>query len=292
MTQRDFALENHAEAMVKALGGKWQGSFAMCHCPAHDDRTPSLKLTIGDTALLYKCYAGCAQSAILRALPKIGRATKTDSPPNVTRKAKKPHDFKELAISVWNKAVPIKGTRAERYLHGRKIDPHGLDLRFVSRAVCGSGADRSYHPALIAPIRNDRELLAIHRTFLKSDGSIADIDEPKMMLGFALEGVVRWGGVPEDGILRLAEGIEDAASVINLLGFNRTCWPVLGIERYALMAIPESIKHIVIYSQPGIEAAKAIKKAEPHLRANERTLEVKIPPGGGDWNDLLKDIRS
>ncbi|MFP5485718.1 MAG: beta-eliminating lyase-related protein, partial [Gammaproteobacteria bacterium] len=44
-----------------------------------------------------------------------------------------------------------------------------------------------------------------------------------------------------DGTLRLAEGVEDAASVMNMLGAGRFVWPVLGIERYQAVAIPESI---------------------------------------------------
>ena len=39
-------------------------------------------------------------------------------------------------------------------------------------------------------------------------------------------------------------------------------------------------------------AARAIERASPHLAANGRQLIVKLPPHAGDWNDLLREIRS
>jgi transposase len=33
----------------------------MCCCPAHDDRTPSLSVTLGRKAILFHCFAGCSK---------------------------------------------------------------------------------------------------------------------------------------------------------------------------------------------------------------------------------------
>ena len=49
-----------AESIAKALGGRRAGGGWMAHCPAHEDRTPSL--SIRDTAggkVLVHCHAGC-----------------------------------------------------------------------------------------------------------------------------------------------------------------------------------------------------------------------------------------
>src|SRR5215831_5005728 len=41
----------------------------MARCPAHDDATPSLAVTLGeDGRILLKCFAGCDISAIVGAL--------------------------------------------------------------------------------------------------------------------------------------------------------------------------------------------------------------------------------
>src|SRR3546814_11830345 len=108
------------------------------------------------------------------------------------------------------------------------------------------------------------------------------MDEPKRMLGNPGVGAVRWGGVPLDGILRLAEGVEDAASVMNLLEPGRLVWPVLGIERYQAVAIPESVHTVVIYSQHGAEAARAIERATPPLAANRPHTRATPPPHAAD----------
>src|SRR3546814_20948719 len=45
--------------LVGALGGTWHGRTAMCLCPAHADRTPSLSIRQGDRGILVTCFAGC-----------------------------------------------------------------------------------------------------------------------------------------------------------------------------------------------------------------------------------------
>ena len=38
--------------IVAALKGRWHGSYAMCVCPAHADRTPSLSVRQGERGIL------------------------------------------------------------------------------------------------------------------------------------------------------------------------------------------------------------------------------------------------
>lgn len=64
------------------------------------------------------------------------------------------------------------------------------------------------------------------------------------------------------------------------------------MERYQTVAIPESVRTVVIYSQHGSETTRAIERATPHVTANDRQLVVKPPPHPGEWNDLLREIRS
>ncbi len=50
----------NAEALTKALGGRWHGSYGTARCPAHDDRSPSLSIRDGvDGELVFNCVAGC-----------------------------------------------------------------------------------------------------------------------------------------------------------------------------------------------------------------------------------------
>src|SRR3546814_17445678 len=78
-------------------------------------------------------------------------------------------------------------------------------------------------------------------------------------------GAVHIGRIDGDH-LNLAEGFEDAESVIPMFGLPG-CWSVNGAELYARLHIPEHIRSITIYSQHGTAAASGIAKAEPHLAA-------------------------
>ena len=55
--------------ILEALGGN--GSD-MCHCPAHEDKNPSLSVTAGDRVPLVFCHAGCSQDAVIDALKARG----------------------------------------------------------------------------------------------------------------------------------------------------------------------------------------------------------------------------
>ena len=65
-------LEKRAREIVEALDGTWSRSRGMCCCPAHDDQTPSLSVTIGVRAILFHCFAGCSNEAVLASLGRIG----------------------------------------------------------------------------------------------------------------------------------------------------------------------------------------------------------------------------
>lgn len=47
------------------------GNFIAC-CPAHDDKNPSLSITDVDGMVLFYCFAGCSQAAVIEALKAKG----------------------------------------------------------------------------------------------------------------------------------------------------------------------------------------------------------------------------
>ena len=58
-----------AEAIARALGGRKAGGCWMARCPAHDDREPSLSISVGDKGkMLIHCFAGCGQGTVIAAL--------------------------------------------------------------------------------------------------------------------------------------------------------------------------------------------------------------------------------
>jgi putative DNA primase/helicase len=57
-----------AEAIVSGLRGRWAGDHGTCHCPAHDDGTASLSVSVSNGTVLVHCHAGCSQASVLDAL--------------------------------------------------------------------------------------------------------------------------------------------------------------------------------------------------------------------------------
>ena len=104
-----------------------------------------------------------------------------------------------------------------------------------------------YLPAMIAAVTvyPDPEIVAIHRTYLKQDGSgKADVEPNKMMLGSIKGGAVMFG--PSSGLnLFITEGIENALTLFEVTG-----WPT-----YYEQTVPANISDagVVICKHPGFE---------------------------------------
>jgi len=59
-----------AERLSDALNGHRVGNHYEAHCPAHNDRHPSLHIAQRDGKVLVKCWAGCSQATVIDALKK------------------------------------------------------------------------------------------------------------------------------------------------------------------------------------------------------------------------------
>jgi hypothetical protein len=60
---------NKLDAVLEKLQGvRITGGRYTAKCPAHDDRTPSLSVWLGDKWVMLKCFAGCEYDAIRRAM--------------------------------------------------------------------------------------------------------------------------------------------------------------------------------------------------------------------------------
>jgi hypothetical protein len=183
---------------VRAMGGYW-----MACCPSHPDSKASLSIRVGDNGKpLFKCFAGCPFDAITAALGgshlirTIGG--QVSRPPDAK-------DRTEFARRLWRKSKPANGTIVESYLRSRCIKILPPSLRFNSAMKHPSGI---FAPAMVAIVqRPDGQFAAIHRTFLKDDGSgKADLDPPKMALGPIRGGAVRLAKT--GNTLAVAEGLE------------------------------------------------------------------------------------
>jgi putative DNA primase/helicase len=288
-----------AAEVAMALGGATRaGSQWLARCPAHSDKRPSLALRDGDEGrLLVHCFAGCEARFVLEELHYRGLFD-WQPDPACRRRTQRPRSYDdgdakrfELARHLWDAAVDPAGTIAEVYLQKRGLFlPADVKcLRFHPR--CPRGADRL--PALIAAMMSTvgNELRAVHRIFLRPDGSDR-LRDPlgKMTLGMARDTAIKL--VADDDVTRglgLCEGIEDGLAII-AAGW-RPVWATTagGIARFEVLSGIESLTVFADSDAPG--RAAALKCAERWQAAGREALVVEPLGGIKDHNDLVKQAR-
>lgn len=283
MARPPLDAELRARTIVEKLGGVWRGTRGECRCPAHDDSSPSLSVRLGDTAILFHCFAGCTVTEVMKALQRLRLH---DRSVVAMPAAKARRDMGALAVRLWNSSVPIAGTLAESYLRARGLSgPFPKALRFNPSTILGSGATRREMPAMIAAVENDLGVVAVQRTFLDPDEVLRKpIAKPKVSLGLLGTAAIRLA--PSTDELGLAEGIEDALTAMEW--FGTPTWALGGVERLALIAIPERVRRVIVYADRGRAAERLLEKAREHLTGNGRELLTRVPDSHDDWNDAWR----
>jgi hypothetical protein len=282
-------LEDTARRICETRGGKWSGTKGMSRCPAHDDRTPSLGVTLGHRAILFHCFAGCDRASVLAAFAREGveaRMLFSGSSIAIANPMTAPMPS-AAALRLWREAVPLGGSPAKIYLEGRGILAGSSALRFHPRTPLGPKGRTRFLPALIASVSLDEGPVAIHRTFLAADGAAkAAFAKPKRALGPLGEGAVRLLP-PALGKLGLAEGVESAMSAYALTGIPT--WATLGNERFGLVAIPEAITELHLFVDHDAAGALAAERGLTAFARTDRAIHVRRPARhGDDWNDELQ----
>jgi putative DNA primase/helicase len=281
-------LERRAREITEAFRGRWRGHKGMCCCPAHDDRTPSLAIGLGKHAILLHCFAGCTSAEVLAAFARHGIEPRElfDGSGEAIAPVVRAQGPDQNALRLWRKAEAFEGSLAARYLEQRGIALHSGELRFHARTPLGHRPDVRFLPAMLAAVRTDEGIVAVHRTFLdRKTGARAAFERPKRALGSLGIGAVRLAS-PRGGKLGLAEGIENAFSATLLFGIP--CWATLGNERFGLVSVPESVRelHLFIDADAGGRLAE-LKAREAYAVEGRRIVTRRPEVDGQDWNDVL-----
>ncbi len=282
-------LRNIAANLAKKLGGHQIGAGFMCRCPAHDDRAPSLSIRIGETALLFKCFAGCDTLDVLRELRAIDRRVFETLPGggDPRESALRQDWLRDRARDLWDQSLPIAGTLAETYLESRSLHAGVGGLRFSPCAQLGPRRSAIYRPALLAALHEAGRLVGVQRMFLaEGQGRLAtDLGNPRRLLGRPLGGAVVLALAHD--LLGLAEGVETAMSASTLL--HMPVWATLGAERLSHIRIPEAVTRLVILPDNDRAGRQGAKKALAVYARAGRVVETVWPPAGfNDWNDVLR----
>lgn len=281
-------LERRAREIVDSLGGTWRRGRGMCRCPAHEDRTPSLSVSLGRRAILFHCFAGCPNEEVIAALGRQGvRARELfDGSGEALPESPRQEGADRNACQLWRAAGALRGSPAEAYLAKRGLTLHSADLRFHPETPLGPRAAVRFLPAMLAAVRTDLGVIAVHRTFLNAaTNRLAGFDRPKRALGSLQHGAVRLA-TPRGGSLGLAEGIETALSAAQLFGVP--CWATLGTERFGLVTIPESVRELYLFldNDAGGDVAEG-RAREAYACEGRRIAAMRPRAFDEDWNDVL-----
>ncbi len=288
----------NAEALTRALGGRWHGSYGTACCPAHEDKTPSLCIGDSDNGrLLTHCQAGCSAEAVWGALQDRGLVGRAEDRPARRRRPSRPQPAPEPSpepspnqghsLEIWRASRKPLGTPAGSYLWHRHITtapPPSIRYHPSLR----HGPSGQILPAMVAAISGaDRKVLAIQRTFLRRDGrGKANVDHPKMTLGSMGTLSVRLG--PAGPVLGIAEGVETGLSAMQL--FDVPVWCSLSASRLGRLYLPPEVREVHLFGDNGKPGREAAEHAAEAYQAQGHRVVVRFPPERfGDFNDLLRE---
>lgn len=281
--------------LTTTLHGRWHGRYGTCACPVcqPNRRKGQNALTVADGCngrLVLHCKKSAC--AFLDILAAAGLRSGDYTPPGAATVAQREREAKAdaekraaQAKMLWRESLPITGTMAEGYLHGRGITcPLSPALRF--HGACWHGPTAKRYPAMVAAVQG-AGFPAVHRTYLCPDGTgKAAIVPDKMMLGATAGGAVRLADGPSR--LVVAEGIESGLSLLcGLLDDPVTLWAGLSTSGLRGLRLPPQPSRLAIACDgdaAGREAAYALAE-----RAHGLGWQVGIldPGNGADFNDIL-----
>lgn len=279
------------ESISYALGGRRKTRTGwICRCPAHDDQTPSLSLSVSNGRLLAHCFAGCSFEDIIAGIELFGFSTNSYRDRSPDEHATE-YDKSAYAQEIWNQSIPAVGTKVETYLRARGytgVIP--ATIRYHPSLKHSPSGKRL--PAMVSAVMTypSETVSAIHRTFLRSTGhSKAGVPQNKMMLGAVKGGAVMFGD-RSGKTLWVAEGIETALSLY--LSTNEPTWAALSTSGMSNIRIPPVIDVPLLmiaadHDLPGITAAHKLASAQASL-GREVKVVVPLKPGQ-DFNDALKE---
>jgi putative DNA primase/helicase len=279
--------------LVRTLRAKKMGNSWSARCPAHDDRTPSLSLTLRDNRILVHCFAGCSQLQVVRALRDIGiwpvNSGHLQPEPQLTtqRKSIVTHqdaDRARKALKVWDEAKPAIGTVVELYLASRGITlPPPASLRHHPSLWHPEGG---FWPAMVSLVTDAGGVpRAIQRTYLLQDGrGKAPVEPQRLMLGPCSGSSVRLAE-PRDTLL-VGEGVETVLSAIQATGLPG--WAALSTSGLIALELPSQVQSVTILADADEGGERAAQESALRWAQEGRRVRIARPPSGLDFNDMIQ----
>jgi hypothetical protein len=290
-----------AAEIAAALGNACrEGRNWRAPCPVHGGK--SLALADGhDGKLLIYCFGGCEAIDVFNELRALGlidgrHDDRSERQAELVRRheaatkieAKRLRRRVEASRNLYRRTTPAVGTLVETYLWFRGITiPLPPVLRCLRSCPHRNGR---YYPAMLAQIVNVvGEQLAIHKTFLRPDGSgKADLpkDEQREVCGPMRGGAVQLAPAAET--LMVGEGIETCLAAMEATGLP--AWAALSTSGVVALVLPSIVRNIICLADNDSNGAgeRAARLTAERWLAEGRRVRIALPPEpGSDFNDVL-----
>jgi putative DNA primase/helicase len=272
-----------------------EGRGWRCLCPLHGGH--SLVLRDGHQGLLVKCWGGCATVAVLAELYRRELLhSDEEEARHLEHRRLEDNDARRVAakkaqaLKIYREARPIQGTVGEAYLRHRGIVLPSMPTVLRLHLACPHPTGARL-PALVALVHQEGVgAVAIHRTFLKPDGSgKAGVDPDKACLGPVGGGAVRLAAPRPGEWLAIGEGIESMLSIMAATGMP--AWAAISAEGLRKVILPASVDKVLIgadHDESGV-GQHAARDAAERVIAEGRRVRIAIPPEPNtDFNDVLR----
>jgi hypothetical protein len=282
-----------AADIAALLGGAQRsGAWWRCHCPAHDDRAPSLSLRDGDRTLIVKCWAGCDPRDVLAELRRRGliggnAANAPVRPPKPIDHQDREGEARKIAAArrIWDMATGAPESPVTAYLRVRQITiapPASLRYALALRRLQGS-----YAPAMVARVDDvDGQLVAVHRTWLYHAPEGTWCRRDRASLGPTGGAAVRLAPAAET--LLIGEGIETCLAAMQATA--QPAWAALSTSGLVALRLPAIVRAVIILADNDANGAgeRAARVAARRWLAEGRRVRVAMPPEPGtDMADVL-----
>ena len=193
---------------------------------------------------------------------------------------------------LWDACKPVSGP-ARAYLEARgcMLPPTDGDLRWHPALPHPPSGHKG--PALVALLTDavDKTPRTLHRTWIQPDGTKADLDPPRMLLG----GHRKAGAVcrlwADDAVtlgLGIAEGVESALSLAHAHTPVWACIDAANLADFQPLPGIECLTIAADHDAAGIAAANAC--AARWAAAGRAVYIVTPPQAGADINDVAREV--
>jgi len=239
-----------------------------------------------------------------------GRIVPKASPVSGEDMEKRREKMVRTARAIWLDCQPsLLETKAETYFSARGIDLRMLKkqpgaLRYHAALEWHGEHDTKKFPGIVAAmVREGEGIVAVHRTYLKQDGSgKAEVKPARKVYGDVSGAAIYLSrghsDLPvkeanENGIadtLVLCEGIEDGLSIA-LSDPDVRVWAAYSLSNLAALRLPACAHDVIVYADNDWgkrEAEQQFKRAIDALGKQCPRIKVARSPHGKDANDLLR----